>query len=142
MALIEFYEEAIRSHAISAERFTQLVYAYFGDTPENIGPCIRNTESISEMVCRLPDRTYIRIHTSELATNTDLRFEPQPGSGTSYPAAGLLRGVCMLFKQSVCQFYKAKKPHTGAGMQVTIVMAVYQDGRPVYFGDLNAPFLS
>jgi hypothetical protein len=136
MTTTDFYQEVIDRHAISYMTFTDLVYAFFNDVPENTGPCIKNPESLARILGTLPDKNRICIHITEQDTNTDLQFEPQSGDST-YFSAILLRGICTIFQQSVLQFYKAKKYRTGAGMQTTIVVAVFKDGSQVYFGDLT-----
>ena len=135
MTTIDCYQEVIDPHAISYPAFVHFVYAFFNDVPENIGPCIKNSESMAESLGTLPDRNRIRILATEQDTNTDLQFEPQSGNSTYYSAA-LLRGICTIFQQSVLQFYKAKKYLVGTGMRMTVVVAVFKDGNQVYFGDL------
>ena len=137
MTSIDFYQEVIHRHAISYPTFVNLVQEFFYEAPENVGPCIKNPDSLSKIVCSLQDRDRIKILTTDRDTNTDLQFDPQLTTTAPFYSATLLRGICTVFKESVFQFYKAKKLLHGVRVQITIVFAVYQDGDHVYFGDLT-----
>lgn len=137
MTSIDFYQEVIHRHAISYPTFVNLVQAFFNEAPESVGPCIKNPDSLSEIVCSLRDRNRIKILTTDRDTNTDLQFDPQLTTTAPFYSAALLRGICTVFKESVFQFYKAKKHLPGGQIEITIVFAVYKDGDQVYFGDLT-----
>lgn len=137
MTTIDCYQEVLQRHAIAPATFAALVQAFFRDVPDNIGPCIKNTASLSAVISGLEGREQVGIYISDQDTNTDLLFDAGPGTQVRYYPAILFRALCILFKESVFRFYKAKKITGGPGSHTTVVFAAYHEGLPVYFGDLR-----